>query len=40
MPRARAGVQTRFGEDAFVLVEKWASLEAIEAQAAAPHMRG
>jgi quinol monooxygenase YgiN len=32
-------VQTRFGEDAFVVVEKWASLEALEAHAAAPHMK-
>ena len=35
----RAGsVQTRFGEDTFVVVEKWASLAALEAHAAAPHM--
>jgi quinol monooxygenase YgiN len=32
-------VQTRFGEDAFVVVEKWASLDALKAHAAAPHMR-
>ena len=31
-------VQTRFGEDTFVVVEKWASLDALEAHAAAPHM--
>ena len=30
--------QTRFGADTFVVVEKWASLEALEAHAAAPHM--
>jgi quinol monooxygenase YgiN len=30
--------QTRFGEDSFVVVEKWASLAALEAHAAAPHM--
>jgi quinol monooxygenase YgiN len=30
--------QTRFGEDTFVVVEKWASLDALEAHAAAPHM--
>jgi quinol monooxygenase YgiN len=30
--------QTRFGEDTFVVVEKWASLAALEAHAAAPHM--
>jgi quinol monooxygenase YgiN len=34
-----ASVQTRFGEDAFVVVEKWASLEALKAHAAAPHMK-
>ncbi len=33
------GVQTRFGADAFVVVEKWASLEALKAHAAAPHMK-
>ena len=32
-------VQTRFGEDAFVVVEKWASLEALKAHAGAPHMK-
>ena len=32
-------VQTRFGEDVFVVVEKWASLEALKAHAAAPHMK-
>jgi quinol monooxygenase YgiN len=31
-------VQTRFGPDTFVVVEKWASLEALKAHAAAPHM--
>jgi quinol monooxygenase YgiN len=31
-------VQTRFGEDSFVVVEKWASLDALKAHAAAPHM--
>jgi quinol monooxygenase YgiN len=31
-------VQTRFGEDSFVVVEKWASLAALEAHAASPHM--
>jgi quinol monooxygenase YgiN len=31
-------VQTRFGEDTFVVVEKWASLAALKAHAAAPHM--
>jgi quinol monooxygenase YgiN len=32
-------VQTRFGEDTFVVVEKWASLDALQAHAAAPHMK-
>jgi quinol monooxygenase YgiN len=31
-------VQTRFGEDTFVVVEKWASLDALKGHAAAPHM--
>jgi quinol monooxygenase YgiN len=33
------GIQTRLGEDAFVVVEKWANLEALQAHAAAPHMK-
>lgn len=32
------GFQTKLGPDAFVVVEKWASLEALRAHAAAPHM--
>lgn len=32
------GLQTKFGDDTFVVVEKWASLEALKAHAAAPHM--
>jgi len=28
-----------FGADAFVVVEKWSSLEALQAHAAAPHMK-
>ena len=32
------GVQTKLGDDTFVVVEKWASLEALKAHAAAPHM--
>jgi len=32
------GVQTPFGDDTFVVVEKWASLDALKAHAAAPHM--
>ncbi len=31
-------LQTRFGEDSFVVVEKWESLAALKAHAAAPHM--
>jgi len=29
----------RFGPDAFVVVEKWASLDALQAHAVAPHMK-
>jgi quinol monooxygenase YgiN len=32
------GFQTRFGDDTFVVIEKWESLEALKAHAAAPHM--
>ena len=32
------GIQTRVGDDTFVVVEKWASLDALKAHAAAPHM--
>ncbi len=31
-------LQTRFGDDTFVVVEKWESLPALKAHAAAPHM--
>ena len=31
-------IQTRVGPDTFVVVEKWASLDALQAHAAAPHM--
>ncbi|MDH3667471.1 MAG: antibiotic biosynthesis monooxygenase [Paracoccaceae bacterium] len=31
-------IQTAFGEDTFVVIEKWASLDALKAHAAAPHM--
>jgi quinol monooxygenase YgiN len=31
-------IQTAFGPDTFVVVEKWASLDALKAHAAAPHM--
>ena len=32
-------IQTRFGDDTFVVVEKWESLEALKAHAVAPHMQ-
>ncbi len=32
------GFQTPFGPDTFVVIEKWASAEALKAHAAAPHM--
>jgi len=32
------GFQTPFGPDSFVVIEKWASAEALKAHAAAPHM--
>ena len=32
------GLQTKFGDDTFVVVEKWESLDALKAHAAAPHM--
>ena len=31
-------IQTAYGEDTFVVVEKWASLDHLKAHAAAPHM--
>jgi len=31
-------IQTRLGDDTFVVVEKWQSLDALKAHAAAPHM--
>ena len=31
-------IQTAFGPDTFVVIEKWASAEALKAHAAAPHM--
>ena len=30
--------QTKYGDDTFVVVEKWASLDALMAHAASPHM--
>lgn len=32
------GVQTEFGPDTFVVVEKWESVEALQAHFKAPHM--
>ncbi len=31
-------IQTKLGSDTFIVVEKWESLEALKAHAAAPHM--
>ncbi|HSU04981.1 MAG TPA: antibiotic biosynthesis monooxygenase family protein [Acetobacteraceae bacterium] len=31
-------IQTKLGPDSFVVVEKWESLDALKAHAAAPHM--
>lgn len=31
-------IQTKIGQDSFVVIEKWSSLEALKAHAAAPHM--
>ena len=31
--------QTQFGEDTFVVIEKWQSLDHLKAHAAAPHMK-
>jgi len=36
---AEAGFATKFGDDTFVVVEKWASLKALGAHAASPHMK-
>jgi quinol monooxygenase YgiN len=32
------GFQAKFGPDTFVVIEKWESLDALKAHAAAPHM--
>ncbi len=32
------GIQTKLGPDSYVVVEKWESIEALKAHAAAPHM--
>ena len=31
-------IQTPFGEDTFVVIEKWESMDALKAHGAAPHM--
>ena len=31
-------VQTKYGADTFIVVEKWESMDALKAHAAAPHM--
>ena len=31
-------IQTKYGADTFVVIEKWASMEALKAHGAAPHM--
>lgn len=31
--------QARFGDDSFVVIEKWASIEHLRAHAVAPHMK-
>jgi quinol monooxygenase YgiN len=33
------GSQAPFGDDTFVVVEKWASMDALKAHGAAPHMK-
>ena len=32
------GFQKKYGDDTFVVIEKWESLDALKAHAAAPHM--
>jgi quinol monooxygenase YgiN len=32
-------IQTKYGPDTFVVVEKWESMDALKAHAAAPHMK-
>jgi quinol monooxygenase YgiN len=33
------GFQTRYGPDTFLAIEKWESMDALKAHAAAPHMK-
>jgi quinol monooxygenase YgiN len=32
------GIQTKFGPETFVVIEKWESIDALKAHAGAPHM--
>lgn len=32
-------LQTKYGDDAFVVIEKWESMDALKAHAGAPHMQ-
>jgi quinol monooxygenase YgiN len=34
-----AGAFAKFGPDTFLVIEKWASMEALQAHAVAPHMK-
>lgn len=36
---ADAGFAAKYGDDTFVVIEKWASLDALAAHAASPHMK-
>jgi len=36
---ADAGFAAKYGDDAFVVIEKWASMDALAAHAASPHMK-
>ncbi|MBN8900615.1 MAG: antibiotic biosynthesis monooxygenase [Rhodospirillales bacterium 69-11] len=36
---ASTGTPAKFGEDSFVVIEKWASAEHLKAHAASPHMK-
>lgn len=36
---AEAGFAAKYGDDSFVVVEKWASLDALKAHAASDHMK-
>ena len=38
VPTIDAGVQTKFGDDTFVVIEKWETMDALQAHAASAHM--